>query len=53
MAGVDLPQGITAQFSGENEAIMDAMGQLLLMLGLGWRGSYLSSLALERLGLLE
>ena len=35
MAGVDLPQGITAQFSGENEAIMDAMGQLLLMLGLG------------------
>jgi len=35
LAGVDLPQGITAQFSGENEAIMDAMGQLLLMLGLG------------------
>ena len=35
MAGVDLPQGITARFSGENEAIMDAMGQLLLMLGLG------------------
>lgn len=35
VAGVDLPQGITAQFSGENEAIMDAMGQLLLMLGLG------------------
>ena len=35
MAGVDLPQGITAQFSGENEAIMDAMGQLLLMLVLG------------------
>ena len=35
MAGVALPQGITAQFSGENEAIMDAMGQLLLMLGLG------------------
>ena len=35
VAGVDLPQGVTAQFSGENEAIMDAMGQLLLMLGLG------------------
>ena len=35
VAGVDLPQGITARFSGENEAIMDAMGQLLLMLGLG------------------
>ena len=35
VAGADLPQGITAQFSGENEAIMDAMGQLLLMLGLG------------------
>ena len=35
VAGVDLPQGITAQFSGENETIMDAMGQLLLMLGLG------------------
>ena len=35
VTGVDLPQGITARFSGENEAIMDAMGQLLLMLGLG------------------
>ena len=31
----ELPQGITAAFQGENEAIMDAIRQLLLMLLLG------------------
>ena len=30
IAEVDLPQGITASFQGENEAIMDAIRQLLL-----------------------
>ena len=35
IAEVDLPQGITASFQGENEAIMDAIAQLLLMLLLG------------------
>ena len=35
IAEVDLPQGITASFQGENEAIMDAIRQLLLMLLLG------------------
>ncbi len=30
-----LPEGVTTEFSGENEAIMDAMQQLLLMLVLG------------------
>ena len=35
VAEVDLPQGITASFQGENEAIMDAIRQLLLMLLLG------------------
>ena len=35
VAEVDLPQGITASFQGENEAIMDAIEQLLLMLLLG------------------
>ena len=32
---VMLPDGITVEFNGENEQIMDAMGQLLLMLLLG------------------
>ena len=32
---VALPDGITVEFNGENEQIMDAMGQLLLMLLLG------------------
>lgn len=32
---VTLPDGITVEFNGENEQIMDAMGQLLLMLLLG------------------
>ena len=35
IAEVDLPQGITASFQGENETIMDAIEQLLLMLLLG------------------
>ena len=35
IAEVDLPQGIAASFQGENEAIMDAIRQLLLMLLLG------------------
>ena len=35
IAEVDLPQGVTASFQGENEAIMDAIRQLLLMLLLG------------------
>lgn len=35
IAEVDLPQGISASFQGENEAIMDAIRQLLLMLLLG------------------
>lgn len=35
IAEVDLPQGITASFQGKNEAIMDAIRQLLLMLLLG------------------
>ena len=35
IAEVDLPQGITASFQGENEAIMDAIEQLLLMMLLG------------------
>ena len=30
-----LPEGVTTEFSGENETIMDAMQQLLLMLALG------------------
>ena len=30
-----LPDGVTVEFNGENEQIMDAMGQLLLMLLLG------------------
>ena len=33
--GLTLPAGVTTEFSGENETIMDAMQQLLLMLVLG------------------
>ena len=33
--GLTLPNGVTTEFSGENETIMDAMQQLLLMLLLG------------------
>ena len=32
---MELPTGVTIEFNGENEQIMDAMGQLLLMLLLG------------------
>ena len=32
---VTLPDGVTVEFNGENEQIMDAMGQLLMMLLLG------------------
>ncbi len=35
VAQVSLPEGVTASFDGENEMIMDAMQQLLLMLALG------------------
>ena len=35
MGDVDLPEGVTYEFSGENETIMEAVGQLLLMLLLG------------------
>ena len=35
VADVDLPDGVTFSFSGENEMIMEAMEQLLLMLLLG------------------
>jgi HAE1 family hydrophobic/amphiphilic exporter-1 len=33
--GLELPEGVTVSFDGENEAIMEAMRQLLLMLLLG------------------
>ena len=32
---MDLPEGATIEFNGENEQIMDAMGQVMLMLLLG------------------
>ena len=35
LGSVTLPDGVTVEFNGENEQIMDAMGQLLLMLLLG------------------
>ena len=35
LGSVTLPQGITVEYNGENEQIMDAMGQLMLMLLLG------------------
>ena len=35
MAPLALPEGGTVEFNGENEQIMDAMGQVLLMLLLG------------------
>ena len=35
LGSVTLPDGITVEFNGENEQIMDAMGQLMLMLLLG------------------
>ena len=35
VAPLTLPEGITVEFNGENEQIMDAMGQVMLMLLLG------------------
>lgn len=35
VADLELPEGVTVSFAGENEAIMEAMRQLLLMLLLG------------------
>ncbi len=35
MEAMELPAGVTIEFNGENEQIMDAMGQLLLMMLLG------------------
>mgnify|MGYP002524465615 FL=1 len=35
LGSVALPDGVTVEFNGENEQIMEAMGQLLLMLLLG------------------
>ena len=35
VAPLALPEGVTAEFNGENEQIMDAMGQVMLMLLLG------------------
>ena len=35
LGSVTLPDSVTVEFNGENEQIMDAMGQLLLMLLLG------------------
>ena len=35
VSGLTLPDSVTVEFNGENEQIMDAMGQLLLMLLLG------------------
>ena len=35
LGSVTLPQGVTVEYNGENEQIMDAMGQLMLMLLLG------------------
>ena len=35
VGGLTLPEGVTVEFNGENEQIMEAMSQLLLMLLLG------------------
>ena len=35
VSGLTLPEGVTAEFNGENEQIMEAMSQLMLMLLLG------------------
>ena len=35
VSGLTLPEGVTAEFNGENEQIMEAMSQLLLVLLLG------------------
>ena len=45
IAGMDLGDGVTYAFSGENEAIMEALEQLLLMLLLGMLLVYLIMVA--------
>ena len=45
MKKADLPKGVTYAFSGENEMIMEAMGQLLLMLVVGLLLVYLIMVA--------
>lgn len=35
VAKLDMPEGTTVEFEGENEAIMEAMGQMMLLLVLG------------------
>ncbi|MEE1037586.1 MAG: efflux RND transporter permease subunit [Eubacterium sp.] len=35
LEGIKLPEGVSYEFSGENEQIMDAMGQMMLMAALG------------------
>lgn len=42
---MDLPDNVKVEFEGENEAIMEAMGQMLLMLGLGVLMVYLVMVA--------
>jgi len=45
MKNYELPDGVTIEFSGENETIMDAMGDLVLMLLLGVLFVYLIMVA--------
>ena len=45
VSGLTLPEGVTAEFNGENEQIMEAMSQLLLMLLLGMVLVYLIMVA--------
>ena len=35
MAGMDLPEGVTYEFSGENEVVMEAVKDMMLMLAIG------------------
>lgn len=42
---MDLPDSVKVEFEGENEAIMEAMGQMMLMLGLGILMVYLVMVA--------
>jgi HAE1 family hydrophobic/amphiphilic exporter-1 len=45
VAKLDLPAGVTYEFEGEDKAIMDAMGQLMLMMALGLLLIYLVMVA--------
>ena len=45
VAQLDLPDGITYEFEGEDKAIMDAMGQLMQMMALGLLLIYLVMVA--------